>query len=63
MPEGPEPAESRQEAATTRIAKRMAQDAGQPEALWELFLLDAYREYYGLQGPATTHDPDPSDMG
>lgn len=36
------------EQATTRIAKRLAREAGKPEGLWELFLLEAYREYYGL---------------
>jgi hypothetical protein len=26
------------------IARRLAREAGRPEALWELFLLDAYLE-------------------
>ncbi len=36
------------ERETTKIAKRMARDAGQSEAMWQLFLTEAYREYYGL---------------
>jgi hypothetical protein len=36
------------ERETEKIARRMAKEAGQPESLWELFLLDAYQEYYGL---------------
>jgi len=33
---------------TEKIARRMARDTGEPEGLWELFLMDAYREYYKL---------------
>jgi len=40
----------RVECDTEKIARRMAREAGQPEALWELFLLDAYKEYYQLGG-------------
>jgi len=34
--------------ATEKIARRMAREAGEPEAFWELHLTEAYREYYGL---------------
>lgn len=36
------------EQATTRIAKRLAREAGQPESLWQLFLMAAYEEYHGI---------------
>lgn len=36
------------EVATTKIAKRLAFESGQPEAMWQLFLTAAYREYYNL---------------
>jgi hypothetical protein len=36
------------EQATEKIARRMAREDGQPEALWELYLMAAYQEYYGL---------------
>ena len=35
------------EQETERIARRLAQENGQP-ALWELFLSAAYEEYFGL---------------
>ena len=27
-----------------KVAKRLAKEAGQPEGLWELFLIEAYQE-------------------
>ena len=31
---------------TEKIARRMAREAGQPEVFWEMFLVEAYREYF-----------------
>ena len=36
------------EKATEKIARRMAREAGHPEAMWELFLVEAYEEYHDL---------------
>ena len=36
-----------------KLAKKLAKKAGQPEGLWELFLLEAYRE---LTGPTKEND-------
>jgi hypothetical protein len=38
------------EKGTEKIARRMAREAGKPEGLWELFLGEAYAEYYGVDG-------------
>lgn len=38
------------EQATEKIARRMAKESMGSESLWELFLQDAYREYYELAG-------------
>lgn len=36
------------EKATEKIAKRMAKEQTGSDALWEMFLTEAYREYYKL---------------
>jgi hypothetical protein len=42
-------------AATEKIARRMARQAGQPEAFWELHLTQAYEEYHGLNARPCAH--------
>ena len=36
------------EQAIEKIARRMCKEAGQSSGLWELFLNDAYREYFQM---------------
>jgi hypothetical protein len=42
------------EKLTTVIAKRMAREAGYPTAMWELFLQEAYDEYFHGSSQPTT---------
>jgi len=37
------------ERETEKIARRIAKEQGYPESFWEMFLLDAYREFHGLE--------------
>lgn len=46
------------ERETEKIARQMAARAGRPDDQWELFLMDAYQEYY-----ATRKAPGWGEMG
>jgi len=38
------------------LARKIARERGQPEALWELFLLDAYRVHFSSDGTQEDRD-------